>query len=368
MTMAVLRGSSSAPPRQQAVPMPAIGAAACARTPPAAKLHAGETAREPAMLRRHLPLLATPLVLPGLARAQNFPERPIRVIVPFPPGGSNDIVARVLQPKLQELLSRPVVVDNRGGASGSVGAREAARAAPDGYTWVLVNDTLGNNDTLMQLPYRLGDNFSFATVVGTCPYAFVTQRNAPWADFAAVAAQAKAQPDSLQYATTGTGSLAHIATTLLARQGGFQLTHVPYRGGGPALQDVLAGHVPLFMSNIVIIMPHLRSGALRALGSTSPEPSRFLPGTPTFRQLGFPGFDALTYWAMVGPAGIPMPLQERMHRAVREATQDAGVRAKLEELGADIVASPPAEAAAFIKREAERWGRVIRDAGIQAEG
>lgn len=319
------------------------------------------------MRRRHLPLLATPLLLPGAARAQAFPERPIRVIVPFPPGGSNDIVARVLQPRLQEALGRPVVVDNRGGASGSVGAGEAARAAPDGGTWVLVNDTLANNDTLMQLPYRL-DAFSFATVVGTCPYGFVTQRGAPFADFAAVAAQAKLRPDTLQYATTGTGSLAHIATTLLAREGGFRLTHVPYRGGGPALQDVLAGHVPLFMSNIVIIMQHLRAGTLRALGVTSPEPSRFLPGVPTFRQLGFPGFDALTWWAMIGPAGIPAPLVERMHQAVAAATQDAAVKARMEELGADILASPPAEAAAFIRGEAARWGRVIREANIQADG
>ncbi len=333
-----------------------------------AKLHAVEAdKKDHAMRRRHLPLLATPLLLPGAARAQAFPDRPIRIIVPFPPGGSNDIVARVLQPRLQEALGRPVVVDNRGGASGSVGAGEAARAAPDGATWVLVNDTLANNDTLMQLPYRL-DAFSFASVVGTCPYAFVTQRAAPWADWAAVAAQAKARPDSLQYATTGTGSLAHIATTLLAREGGFGLTHVPYRGGGPALQDVLAGHVPLFMSNIVIIMPHLRSGALRALGVTSPEPSRFLPGVPTFRQIGFNGFDALTWWAMVGPAGIPAPLVQRMSEAVRTATQDAGVKARLDELGAEIVANTPAQAEAFIKAEATRWGRVIREANIQAEG
>ncbi|MFL1462011.1 tripartite tricarboxylate transporter substrate-binding protein [Roseococcus sp. DSY-14] len=319
------------------------------------------------MRRRQLPLLAAPLLLPGAARAQSFPERPIRIIVPFPPGGSNDIVARVLQPRLSEALGRPVVVDNRGGASGSVGAGEAARAAADGSTWALVNDTLANNDTLMQLPYRL-DAFSFATVVGTCPYAFVTQRAAPWADWAAVAAQAKAQPDSLQYATTGTGSLAHVATTLLSREGGFALTHVPYRGGGPALQDVLAGHVPLFMSNIVIIMPHLRSGALRALGVTSPEASRFLPGVPTFRELGFRGFDALTWWAMVGPAGIPAPLVQRMSEAVRAATADAGVKARLDELGAEVVASDPAAAEAFIKGEAARWGRVIREANIQPEG
>lgn len=313
--------------------------------------------------------LAAPIILPAgvLAQGAAFPDRPIRIIVPFPPGGSNDVVARVLQPRLQEALGRPVVVDNRGGASGSVGAGEAARAAPDGSTWVLVNDTLAGNETLMSLPYRVPDGFSFATLVGTCPYAFVTQANAPFRDWAAVVREARERPGTLNYATTGSGSLAHVATVLLTARGGFGLTHVPYRGGGPALQDVLAGHVPLFMTNIVIVLNHLRQGTLRALGVTSPEPSRFLPGVPTFRQLGFDGFDALTYWAMVGPAGIPEPLLARMHDAVRRATQDPTVKSRMEELGAEVVAAPPAETRDFIAAETQRWGRVIRDNQIRPE-
>ncbi len=213
----------------------------------------------------------------------------------------------------------------------------------------------------------MAESFSFATVVGTCPFAFVTQRDGQHRAWADVVAAARRQPNALNYATTGSGSLAHIATVLLAQRADIRLTHVPYRGGGPALQDVLAGHVPLFMSNIVILMSHLRAGTLRALGSTAPEASRFLPGVPTFRELGFPGFDALTYWAVVGPAGIPAPLVERMHQAVAFATRDASVRARMDELGAEILASSPAEAGAFLRGEAERWGRVIRENDIRGD-
>ncbi|MBK1661614.1 tripartite tricarboxylate transporter substrate binding protein [Paracraurococcus ruber] len=291
----------------------------------------------------------------------------VRIIVPFPPGGSNDTVARILQPRLQEILGRPIVVDNRGGASGSVGANEAQRSPPDGYTWILVNDTLAANDTLLSLPYKATENFSYATVVGTCPYAFVTQPGAPWRSFADVVTAARAAPGSLNYATTGAGSLAHIATVLLAQQRDIRLTHVPYRGGGPALQDVLAGHVPLFMSNIVILLQHLRAGTLRALGVTTAEPSRFLAGVPTFAEQGFPGFSALTYWALLGPGGIPEPIVAAMQQAVALTLQDPNVKARMEEQGADIRASSPADTAAFIRAEAARWGAVIRDNNIKVE-
>ena len=218
--------------------------------------------------RRHLATLAAgALSAPRIAGAQGtWPDRPIRIIVPYPPGGSNDTVARILQPKLQEILGKPIVIENRGGASGSVGAGEAARAAPDGATWLLANDTIATNDTLMQLPYRTMQDFSFCTVVGTCPYALLAHPGTPYRSLAEVQAAAKAAPATLNYATTGVGSLAHVSATLLQQRGDFRLVHVPYRGGGPALQDALAGHVPLFMSNIVIVMPHVRSGGLRALG------------------------------------------------------------------------------------------------------
>ncbi len=317
-------------------------------------------------------LLAAPaaamLAMPSIVRAQGaWPDRPVRIIVPFPPGGSNDTVARILQPKLTELLGRPVVVENRAGASGSVGSSETARAAPDGHTWLLANDTLATNESLMQLPYRVMSAFSFCTLVGTCPYALVTHPSTPFQTFAQMATAAKARPQTLNYATTGVGSGAHIATVLLQQRGDFRLEHVPYRGGGPALQDALAGHVPLFMSNIVIILPHIRAGALRPLGVTQKTESRYLPGVVPFAQQGFPDFEALTYWQLVGPAGIPAPILSRMQQAVKQVLAEPNVQARMAEQGADIVGSTPAETEAFVRAEIEKWGAVIRDNNIRVD-
>jgi tripartite-type tricarboxylate transporter receptor subunit TctC len=313
--------------------------------------------------------LAAP-ALAGTALGQGtggWPDRPIRIVVPFPPGGSNDTVARILQPRLQELLGRPIVVENRAGASGSVGNGEAARAAPDGYTWLLANDTIATNDTLMQLPYRALENFSYCTLVGTCPYALVVHPSTPFQQLPQLVEAAKARPRTLNYATTGVGSGAHIATVLLQQRGGFELEHVPYRGGGPALQDSLAGHVPLFMSNIVIILPHIRQGALRPLGVTQKAESRYLPGVAPFAGQGFPDFEALTYWVLVGPARIPAPIVQRMRDAVAQALQDTTVQARMADQGADIVASTPQETEVFVRAEVEKWGKVIRDNNIRAD-
>jgi len=317
-------------------------------------------------------LLAVPtaalLATPWIARAQGaWPDRPVRIIVPFPPGGSNDTVARILQPKLTELLGRPVIVENRAGASGSVGSSETARAAPDGHTWLLANDTLATNETLMSLPYRVMQAFSFCTLVGTCPYALVTHPSTPFQNFAQMVEAAKARPQTLNYATTGVGSGAHIATVLLQQHGDFRLEHVPYRGGGPALQDSLAGHVPLFMSNIVIILSHIRAGALRPLGLTQQTDSRYLPGVVPFTRQGFPGFEALTYWQLCGPAGIPQPILERMQQAVKRVLAEENVQARMAEQGADIVGSTPAETEAFVRAEIEKWGAVIRENNIRAD-
>ncbi|WP_431282551.1 Bug family tripartite tricarboxylate transporter substrate binding protein [Humitalea sp. 24SJ18S-53] len=311
--------------------------------------------------------LAASLALPSIGRAQGaWPERPVRIVVPFPPGGSNDTVARIIQPRLQELLGRPIVVDNRAGASGSVGSTETARAAPDGYTWLLANDTLATNDTLMPLPYRAGD-FSACSVLGTCPYALTVHPGLPYRTMAEVIAAAKDRPDALNYATTGVGSLAHIAAVLLQQRGDFRLTHVPYRGGGPALQDALAGHVPLFMSNIVIILPHIRAGALRPVGVSTLADSGYLPGVAPFARQGFAGFEALTYWVLVGPPQVPAPIVARMQQALAQVLADPVVRTRMADQGANIVASPPAQAEAFLRAEVEKWGRVIRDNNIRAD-
>jgi tripartite-type tricarboxylate transporter receptor subunit TctC len=313
-----------------------------------------------------LPLLGAGLASPALAQLTG--ERPIRIIVPFPPGGSNDTVARIIQPRLAEILGRAVLVDNRAGASGAVGSTETARAAPDGMTWLLANDTLANNETLMSLPYRVMEAFTFCSVLGTCPYALTAHPSTPFRTLGQMITAAKAAPDSLGYATTGVGSLAHIAAVLLQNRGDFRISHVPYRGGGPALQDALGGHLPLFMSNIVIILNHIREGRLVPLGLSSAAPSRFLPGVVPFAAQGFPGFEALTYWVMVGPAGVPPAITQRMQQALRQALSDTAVQARMADQGAEILANTPEEATAFIRAEIAKWGEVIRVNNIRAEG
>ncbi len=321
------------------------------------------------MFRRHLlGLTAVGLAAPRILRAQGeWPDRPLRLIVPWPPGGSTDTVARIFQPKLAEILGKPIIIDNRGGASGSVGAQEAARTPADGTTWMLAYDNEATNQTLMRLPYRTLEAFEPISLVATGPLAMVAHRSTPYRTFQDVVTAAKAAPDTIAFASSGVGGLAHVSTTLLQQQGGFRLVHVPYRGGGPAVQDSLAGNVPLFMSNVVIISQHIRAGTLRPLGVTTRGESRHVPGVKSFAEQGFPGFEAPTWWAFLGRTGTPAPILARMQQALAQALADPAVKAKIEEQGADVVASSPAQCRQFLATEIERWGRVITANNITAE-
>ncbi|MBK1659508.1 Bug family tripartite tricarboxylate transporter substrate binding protein [Paracraurococcus ruber] len=312
--------------------------------------------------------LAAGLCLPSVLRAQSaWPDRPIRLIVPWPPGGSTDTIARIFQPRLAALLGQPVVIDNRGGASGSIGAIEAARAPADGSTWLFQYDNEATNQTLLRLPYRTLEAFAPVSLVASGPLALVAHQSTPWRSFQDVVAAAKAQPDTVSYASSGIGGLAHVATTLLQQQGGFSLVHVPYRGGGPALTDAIAGQVPLFMSNVVIISQHIRAGTLRPLGVTTGAPTRHVPGVAPFAAQGFPGFDAPTWWAFLGRAGTPEPVMRRMQEALAQALADPEVRGKIEEQGADVRATGAEEARQFLAGEIGRWGQVIRANNIRAD-
>ncbi|MCB4822865.1 tripartite tricarboxylate transporter substrate binding protein [Roseicella aerolata] len=317
--------------------------------------------------RTLLALTAAGLAAPSVLRAQSWPDRPIRLIVPWPPGGSTDTIARIFQPKLAEVLGRPVVIDNRGGASGSIGAIEAARVAADGTTWMLAYDNEATNQTLLRLPYKTLEAFAPVSLVATGPLALVAHKSTPWNSFQEVVAAAKAAPDTISYASSGVGGLAHVSTTLLQQQGGFSLVHVPYRGGGPALQDSIAGQVPLFMSNVVIISQHIKAGTLKPLGVTTAGESRHVPGVKSFAEQGFPGFEAPTWWAFFGRAGTPEPILRRMQEALGQALADPEVRSKIEEQGADVKATGPEECRQFLAREIDRWGRVIRDNNIRVD-
>jgi tripartite-type tricarboxylate transporter receptor subunit TctC len=323
------------------------------------------------MLTRRTTLAATMAGLGAppfaLAQSEAWPNRPIRIIVPFPPGGAVDMIARIMQQPLADTLGRSVVIDNRSGGSGSVGAIEAARSAPDGYTWFIAFDNEAVNQSLMQLPYRAIDAFAPVTLMATGPMALVAHPSRPLRSFADVLQAARQRPDALSYATGGIGSLAHVAATLLQQQAAFRMVHVPYRGGAPALQDSLANVVPLFMSNLVLINQHVRSGALRPLGVTTRGESRHLPGVPSFVQQGVADFEALTWFAFLGRAGTPEPIMARMHQAVTRVLRDPAVQPRIEDLGCDIVAGTPAECGRFFAAEIEKWGRVVREHGITVD-
>ncbi|WP_458096125.1 Bug family tripartite tricarboxylate transporter substrate binding protein [Roseomonas sp. WA12] len=324
----------------------------------------------PSTGRRGL-ILATAgaLAMPSVLRAQGtWPERPLRLIVPWPPGGSTDVVARIFQPRLAEVLGRPVIVDNRGGASGSIGGAEAARAAPDGYTWMLAYDTEATNQTVMRLPYKALEAFTPVSLIATGPLALVAHQSTPYRTYQDVVEAAKKSPDTINYATSGVGGLAHVATTLLQQKGDFRITHVPYRGGGPATSDAVAGHVPLFMSNVVVISQHIKSGVLRPLGVTTRTASRHVPGARSFAEQGVGDFEAPTWWMLLGRAGTPDPIMARMSAAIRQVLQEPEVRQKIEEQGADVVASDPEGARRFLGSEIDKWSSVIRTADIRADG
>jgi tripartite-type tricarboxylate transporter receptor subunit TctC len=317
--------------------------------------------------RGFLALTTGALAAPNLVFAQNFPERPLRLIVPWPPGGSTDTIARQFQPRLAEVLGRPIVIDNRGGASGATGALEGARAPADGSAWTFVYDTQATNETVMRLPFRTFEAFVPVCLAASGPLVMVAHQSTPFRSFQEVVDAAKRAPETLNYASSGVGGLAHVSTTLLQQQGGFKLVHVPYRGGGPAVQDAVAGHVPLFMTNVVIVSQHIRAGTLRPLGVTTRAETRHVPNARSFAQQGFGDFEAPTWWAMLGRAGTPEPLVRRMNEALVRVLNEPEVKARIEDQGCDVVASTPEACGTFMQAEIAKWGKVITDNAIRAD-
>ncbi len=314
--------------------------------------------------------LTAATLLPAAARAQaKWPEKPVKFIVPFPPGGTVDPLARLIGARMTEALGQQIVVDNRPGASGSIGTAVAAKSPADGYTFVFVFDTHGVNPALINpMPFDTLKDLEPIMLIGTSPNVIATHPSRPFKSFTEVIAAAKAKPESISLGTIGNGSLAHLTITLLQQQGGFKVTHVPYKGGGPLMQDAIAGHVDLAAATPALIAPQVRAGKLRPLVVTGERRTPALPDIPSLAEQGFPGFSALAWWGVLAPTGVPRPILERFHAELTRILNLPEVRAQLsEQLGMDLAVSSPDDFRRFLETEIARWGKVVRDNDIRAE-
>lgn len=297
-----------------------------------------------------------------------YPARPVHILVPFPPGGAVDLVARTLADELGRRWPVSVIVDNRPGAGGTIAADATAKAAPDGYTLVVVASGHPIAPFLFRrLPYDVFTDFTPITVVGGSPNLALVRADSAIVDVAALVAAARAQPGQLSYGHPGNGTSAHLAGELFKAMAKVDIVPVPYKGGAPALNDLLGGHIPLSFNNLPESIAMIRSGAVRPLAVTTVRRSPLVPEVPSFAESGLPGYDTGVWWALLGPAGLPGEMTAKISRDAGDAMRAPAVRERLGTLGAEPTASTPAEAAALIRADHDRWGPVISAAGIVPE-
>ena len=303
-----------------------------------------------------------------LANAQDaWPSRPVRFILPFPPGGGTDILGRLIAERLSAHLGQPVVTENRGGAGGNVGAEAAARSAPDGYTIVLVAPSLAISPTLYsKLNYDPVKDFAPVSLVATVPNVMVTQPSMP-AQLSEFIAFAKTKPGALNFGSGGAGTSNHLAGELFNLVTGAKLVHVPYKGVNLAMQDVLAGNVHLVFIGIPAAAPHIKAGKLRALAIVAPQRSSALPDVPTVAEAGLRNFEVTTWYGVLAPAGTPRNVINRLNGELLKIMHSAELKEKLAATGTEPLTSTPEEFADYIKREIAKWGDVIRKAGVKAD-
>ncbi|OWT68959.1 MULTISPECIES: tripartite tricarboxylate transporter substrate binding protein [unclassified Achromobacter] len=301
--------------------------------------------------------------------AGNFPDHSIRLIVPFSPGGGNDNVARTVGRRLGEILGQAVVVENKAGAGGTVGAETVARAPADGYTLFLggVGSHAINPNLRKNLPYDPIKDFAPITLLAQAPMVLVAQPSLHIRTVPELIALARKEPGKLDYASNGNGSSSHLAAVMFATDAKVNLTHVPYKGLAPALTDLLSGQVPLMFSSVVAILPHIKDGSLVPLGVTGPHELASLPGVPTIASQGLPGYETSSWYGILAPAGTPEAIVTKLNTALNQALQDPNIRASLAADGAEPAGGTPAQFAEHIKREKDRLGAAIRQSGLQME-
>ena len=320
------------------------------------------TARIAASFAVALATLSAPL-----AQAQAWPAKSVRIIAVFPPGGSVDQVSRIFAAQLAAQLGQQFVVENKGGASGSIGAAAVAQAAPDGYTFGVVFDTHGVNPSLIpNMSFDTTKDLAPVMLVGTSPMAIVAHAGQPYKDFRDVLAAARANPGAVSFGSIGTGSLGHLAMAQVGNQLGLEFNHIPYKGGGPLMIDAVGGQVPLAIGTVFLVNPHVKGGKVKALGVTSPKASPQMPGVAPIADQGVPGFSALAWWGVIAPAGTPAPIVKRMHEELAKALKVPAVAEKLTAQGMEIVGGGPEEMDRFLKSEIARWAKVVKDNRIKA--
>jgi len=310
-------------------------------------------------------LLAALLAAPLAVLAQAWPAKTVKIIAPFPPGGSVDQVSRILAAQLTQQLGQQFIVENRSGASGSIGTQAVATAPPDGYTIGVVFDTHAVNPSLIpNIPFDTLKDLAPVMLIGTSPMAIVAHASQPYKDFRDVLAAAKKEP--VAFGSIGTGSLGHLAMTQVANMQGVQFTHIPYKGGGPLMTDAIGGQVPLAIGTVFLANPHVKGGKVRALAVTSAKPSPELPGVATVAEQGVPGFSALAWWGVIAPARTPRPVVQKIHDELRKALASPAVFQKLSEQGMDILGGSPEEMDHFLRSEITRWAAVVQQNKIRA--
>jgi len=314
-------------------------------------------------------LCAAALLAVASAGAQQYPVKPVRFIIAQAPGGQNDVQARLIGAKMAEALGQPMVYDNRAGAGGQIGFELLAQTPPDGYTIAM-----GSISTLAVIPmmprkphYDPLRDFAPVTLVSTSPYVVVVHPSVPARSIKQLVALAKARPGELVYATAGTATGIHLVTELFMMTAGIRMVHVPYKGGAPATTDLLAGHAGVMFNNVITAVPHVKTGRLLALAVTTAKRSPALPETPTVAESGFPGFESNSWQGIVTRAGTPGPIVARLNSETVRVLQLPEVRNPIASQGNDIAASTPDEFAAYIRKEMEKWGKVIQAAGVKSE-
>lgn len=311
-------------------------------------------------------LLCALLLLPLLAFAQSYPVKPVRIVVPFPAGGTTDLVARMVQPKFQEFLGVQVIIENKGGAGGSIGANEAARSAPDGYTFLMVFDTHATNHHIFKAALDPFKHLEHLMLMVTSPSTLVAVPNFAPNNLKELVAAAKKEPGKVTYASVGSASSNHLGALLLEQAAGIRMTHIPYSGGGPLIQALLSQQVDISFVSTPLILPHLKSGKVKGIATGGRKRLAQMPEIPTLGET-FPGMEMVSWFGLLAPVGVPKDITARVRRDMARAMEVPEIRQRLVDGGFDIVASSPEEFLKFAQGESDKLGKLIRDNGIKVE-